>query len=165
MNSKKIAIRRKKSNSSSAQSAEYARNYHKIGNAVEKVIKERFGDDGNQFSGSIFALVRELIGCRITEIGDCDIDAALACVEATRHLLGRFKMHCQYKDYWRERDESERQQQRASNGHSAWYNNFMHELRESIVRTRGTPALSLVPDCGRNLGPSERPSAPGPFAA
>ena len=149
-----------------AQRREYARNYAKIRKAIGKVLDECWDEaNGNKFSDSINTTVRELVGCRITEIGDGDIEAALACVNATRHLIRRFDRHCKYLAYWRERDQRALEQQQASNGHSAWYNNFVREIREIADRPRGAPSLSLVPDCGRALAPREPHSPSGPGAA
>lgn len=148
-----------------AQRREYARNYARIRKAVGKVLDECWDQaDGNKFSDPINTAVRELVGCRITEIGDGDIEAALACVNAMRHLIRRFDRHCKREAYLRERDQREREQH-ASNGHSAWYNNLVREIREIADHPRGAPSLSLVADCGRDLVPSEHSSSPGPHAA
>lgn len=148
-----------------AQRREYARNYAKIRKAVAKMLDECWGQNGgNQFSDPINYIVRELVGCRVAEIGDGDIEAALACVNATRHLIRRFDRHCTCEAYKRERNQREYEQQ-ASNGHSAWFNNLAHEIREIADRRGGAPTLSLVRDCGRDLAPSEPPSAPRPFAS
>lgn len=170
MNAKKshrfCAPDRAKSAEDVAQRREYARNYAKFRKAVGKVLDECWGQaDGNQFSDSINRNVSELVGCRITEIGDGDIEAALACVNAMRHLIRRFDTHCKYVAYWNERNQREREEQQASNGHSAWYNSVVRDIREIAGRPRGAPALSLVRDCGRDLATSEPPSAPRPFAS
>lgn len=147
-----------------AQRREYARNYAKFRKAVGKVLDECWDQaDGNKFSDSINRTVSELVGCRITEIGDGDIEAALACVNAMRHLIRKFDGHCKYVAYWHNRNQREREQQ-ATNGHSAWYNNFVADMQQIVDRQRGVPSRSLVPDCGRDLAPRDS-SPPGPYSA
>jgi hypothetical protein len=148
-----------------AQRREYARNYARIRKAIRKVLDECWDRaDGDQFSAPINTTVRELVGCRITEIGDGDIEVALACVNAMRHLITGFDRHCKREACLRERDQREREQH-ASNGNSAWYNNLVREIKEIVDHPRDAPSLSLVPDCGRDLAPSEHSSSPGPHAA
>jgi hypothetical protein len=149
-----------------AQRREYARNYAKFRKAVGKVLDECWDQaDGYKFSDSINRTVSELVGCRITEIGDGDIEAALACVNAMRHLIRNFDAHCKYVAYWHEQNQREREKQQASNGHSAWFNNLVSDIRQIVDRQRGTPTLSLVPDCGRNLLPHDSDTPPGPYSA
>jgi len=148
-----------------AQRREYARNYYRIRKAVAKMLDECWDQAaGSDFSGAILACVREQVGCRVTEIGDGDIEAALACVNATRHLIRRFSRRLAYEAYWHERNQREREQQ-PSNGHSAWFNNLVHDISEIAKRQRGAPALSLVPDCGRDLAPRDSSPSPGPYSA
>ncbi len=157
---------RTKSAEDVAQRREYARNYAKIRKAIGKVLDECWdGANGNRFSDSINRIVNELVGCRITEIGDGEIEAALACVNATRHLIRRFDRHCKYVAYRHEQNQREREKQQTSNGHSAWFNNLMSDIRQIVDRQRGTPTLSLVPDCGRNLLPHDSDPSPGPYSA
>lgn len=166
MTAKKASIRKKENqvaaSRNAAQHAEYGRNYVKIRDAVRRVIKECWGEDDGRFSVPILAIVRERIAHRVTQVSDSDIDAALACVESTRPLVRRFKRHCAYKDYWRERNEREQQ---SSNGHSDWYKNVMRELCGIVGFPRDRPTLRLVPGCGRDLAPDKPRSVPGPFAA
>jgi hypothetical protein len=157
---------RTKSDEDLAQRREYSRNYAKIRKAIGKVLDECWDEaGGNQFSDSINRIVNELVGCRITEIGDGDIEAALACVNATRHLIRRFDRHCKYVACWHERNQREREKQQASNGHSAWFNNLVSDIRQIVDRQPGTPALSLVPDCGRDLAPRDSNPSPEPYSA
>lgn len=82
MNAKKShrirVLDRSKSAEGIAQRREYKRNCRKISNAIDEMVEKYWGDDHRHFSGAIMALVRDLIGCRISEISDSDMDAALA---------------------------------------------------------------------------------------
>lgn len=145
-----------------AQRREYARNYVKISYAIDDVVKKHWGEDGNHFRTPIMAIVRELVGCRISEIGDTEIDAALACVESTHHLIKTFRWHLKCEDARRKWEEREREE--------AVYIAAMNRVLSAgplMGADEGpskAPALSLVHDCGRDLA-SRDFSPPGPYSA
>jgi hypothetical protein len=150
-----------------AQRREYARNYVKIGNAIDDVVKKHWGEDGNHFRTSIMAIVRELVGCRISEIGDTEIDAALTCVESTHHLIKTFRWHleCEYaRRKWKERQQKERDGEEAAC--IAAMNRVLSAgpLMGAGEGPSKAPALSLVHDCGRDLAPRDF-SPSGPYAS
>lgn len=154
MNAQKTVARKRVSRDSALQ-AEYRRNHVKIRDAARRVVKEYWGEDIGHLSDAILAIVRELIACRVTEVSDSDIDAALACVEAARHLVRRFKRHFVYEAYWREQDA--REQRRAAESGAAMLS-AMQSARSFFERdhsTTKTPKLSLVRDCGRDLAPRD----------
>lgn len=151
------------------QRREYARNYNRIREAVDEVLKKYWGQDGRSFSNAVMAIVRELTGCRITEIGDSDIDDALACVQSTHHLIKNFRWHLECENTrrkWEEREQKEREQRAAAS--SAAMDRIIASTRSALgldERATKAPVLSLVPDCGRYLPPRDFDPSAGPYPA
>jgi hypothetical protein len=146
-----------------AQRREYARNYARVRAAIDEVLEKHWGHDECPFSSSIMATVRDLIGCRITEISDSSIDDALACVTATHHLIHGFRWHLKCKDSQRKWEEREREDTACIGA----MNRVLSSARSAMGANEGpskAPALSLVHDCGRDL--AQRDSSPsGPYSA
>lgn len=162
MNAKKshriCAPDRTKSAEDVAQHREYARNYTRIRKAVGKLLDEYWDQaNGNQFSDSINRIVNELVGCRITEIGDGNIETALACVNATRHLIRRFNRHCVSEAYRRGREQQEREH--APSAYDAGF--IAARAWVALERaSRRTPHLAVVPNCGSLLKAATTPTGP-----
>lgn len=164
-----FAPRRSTSAKDVAQRREFKRNYIKISNAIDEVVGKYWGEGHRRFSKSIMALVRELTGRRITEISDDDIGTALACVHSAHHLIREFRWHMECENSrheWQGREQKEREQRGTTS--STMMDRIVSSIRRSMgvdEMPRERPALSLVPDCGRDLALREPHSPSGPGAA
>lgn len=120
-----------------AEDASHRRNYAKLKQEVWAIDRE-FLHGG--FSKDVFRMIRARFGCRATEISDAYIDDALAFVKDLATLISRAKYTAQ--------DDLKAQAREAS---AARLDSIWAELSKPL-RRRETPALRLVPDCGRDLG-------------
>lgn len=131
--------------SNAARQAEHRRNYRRLRKKVWETASDCHDMD-NSISCNIFSLVRERFGCRATEIDDRNIEAALAFVGRLRRLA--FNVMISSEMNW---GAARPREQQPSNGHGEWFNNLVREMQEIADRPCGTPALRLIPDCGRDL--------------